>query len=113
MDDLTEVIADARAEEEVRAKAIEEKIKEVKETMGKVTIGIEEYVALRSDAVDLRRLIEAISASLGVYKWSGELKIENEKPIIDTMTVLYRDYMDGIRADLLDAMEKEEEKEEE
>lgn len=113
MDDLTEVIADARAEEEVRAKAIEEKIKEVKETMGKVTIGIEEYVALRSDAVDLRRLIEAISESIGLYSWSHELRIESDKPIIDTMTVLYRDYMDGLKADLLDELEKEEEKEEE
>lgn len=113
MDEMTEIIAEARAEEEARKRAIEEKLKETKEetiaSMGKVSVDLNEYIALCQDSVDLRRLIEAIKESLGLYKWSGELRVEKDELIINTMTVLYRDFMDGVKADILDKYEKEEE----
>jgi hypothetical protein len=99
MKDIEEMIADAKAEEEVKA----EQAKTVKEQVGDsfrksiedaltgrtVNVDLEEYVFLRNEHEDLKRLINIILNSLDLGYSGDYLTIKNERQMINAIKVLY------------------------
>ena len=116
--DIDELIADARAEEEVareQAKEIkensfrselEEQLKDAfSESLrarkeNKVTIDLDEYLLLKFKERDLERVVSTILAGLRL-SYNGEfLSLRNDDEIVDVIKVLYPDVYDGILEDL-------------
>ena len=130
MANIDEVIADARAEEEVaraqaefRKKAVKEKedqqfkedLKEhLKEALfnlpsdNKISISLREYVELRQQAMDLERIVNAIVDELELSYNEKYLTIKNEERVADTIRVLYPDAYDNFLAAELEHKQKKE-----
>ena len=90
--DISEEIADARAEEEVK-KAQMQKIAEsrpvVPKQTTKVSVDLEEYVALRQMQADLERLLHSLFTN--IEKRYGDYRIKDD--FIATVGALYPDAM--------------------
>lgn len=87
MDIMDEMIADARAEEEVRKAQIEAKIAETKKDSTKVNIDLEEYVGLRMAFEDYKKLVDSIFKGCRYYKYGADISI-NEDKVVMTMLKL-------------------------
>ena len=93
MDELTELIADAQAEEEVRAAQINSRIQKAKEkkTTTLVTIPLEEYNGLRDSYRDLTLIMSVLLKDL---KKDGNKtayidRYDKEDEIISLLSLLY------------------------
>ena len=90
MDELTEMIADAKAEEEVRAEQINKRIAEPKPSM--VTIPLAEYNGLRDSYRDLSLIISVLMDDLEVDE-SGQVRyIDLYDKKDEILTILRRLY---------------------
>ena len=123
--DIEELIADARAEEEVAAEqeraAKEEKAREdfrdtlrerLKEALipksdNKVTINLSEYVILKQKEADLDRILNAIVDGLGLSYSKEYLSLKESENVVDAIRVLYPDVYDALLAAELERAEHE------
>lgn len=123
--DIEEMIADAKAEEEVareQAKAAkEEKAREdfrdtlreqLKEAIipkneSKVTINLSEYVILKQKEADLDRILNAIVDGLGLSYSKEYLSLKESDKVVDAIRVLYPDVYDHLLAAELEHAEYE------
>lgn len=123
--DIEELIADARAEEEVAAEqeraAKEEKAREdfrdtlreqLKEALipksdNKVTISLSEYVILKQKEADLDRILNAIVDGLGLSYSKEYLSLKESENVVDAIRVLYPDVYDALLAAELERAEHE------
>lgn len=123
--DIEELIADARAEEEVAAEqeraAREEKAREdfrdtlreqLKEALipksdNKVTISLSEYVILKQKEADLDRILNAIVDGLGLSYSKDYLSLKESEKVVDAIRVLYPDVYDHLLAAELEHAEHE------
>ena len=123
--DIEEMIADARAEEEVAAEqeraAREEKAREdfrdtlreqLKEALipksdNKVTISLSEYVILKQKEADLDRILNAIVDVLGLSYNKEYLSLKESENVVDAFRVLYPDVYDALLAAELERAEHE------
>lgn len=101
--DIEEIIADARAEEEVaremaktaQEKSFKDELREkLKETFRpreeeRVTITLSEYVILTNKAMDLDRILNAIVDNLKLSYNKEYLTLYNEDKVVDAFRVLY------------------------
>lgn len=113
--DIEELIADARAEEEVAREMVgkakdtfrdelREKLKEAFKPRDeeKVTITLDEYVLLVNKSMDLDRVLNAIVANLRISSYNKEsLVLHNESKIVDAFRVLYPEVYNEIYNKLL------------
>ena len=123
--DIEEMIADAKADEEVareQAKAAkEEKAREdfrhalrkgLNEALsnkddGKVTVSLKEYVILKQKEQDLDRIMSAIVDDLGLSYNNEYLRISSGDNIVDAFRVLYPTAYDTIFEAELERAENE------
>ena len=123
--DIEEMIADAKAEEEVAREqeraAKEEKAREdfrdtlreqLKEALipkseSKVTVNLSEYVILKQKEADLDRILNAIVDGLGLNYSKDGLRLDESKNVIDAIRVLYPDVYDALLAAELERAEHE------
>ena len=123
--DIEEMIADAKAEEEVAREqeraAREEKAREdfrdtlrerLKEALipkdeSKVTISLSEYVILKQKETDLDRILNAIVDGLGLSYSKEYLSLKESENVVDAFRVLYPDVYDHLLAAELDRAEHE------
>ena len=121
--DIEEMIADARAEEEVASEqeraAKEEKAREdfrdtlreqLKEALipkdeSKVTISLSEYVILKQKEADLDRILNAIVDGLGLSYNNEYLTLRGDDKVVDAFRVLYPDVYDHLLAAELENVE--------
>ena len=117
MENIEEMIADARAEEEVkkaqakRREEIKEKAKErVRENWNaereKISIDREEYKALILEHADYLRVIEAIRANVRYNKYSETLGINDE--FMDIIKALYPDLYNGLKEEFKEDLKEGE-----
>ena len=119
--DIEEIIADARAEEEVareQASAMEKTFKD--ELRGKlkeaftpreeesVRIDLREYVTLVNKAMDLDRVLNAIVDNLKISYNNEYLRLDDETKVVDAFRVLYPEAYDALYAAELDRLERQE-----
>lgn len=125
--ELEELIADARAEEEVEKEqeraAREEKAREdfrdtlreqLKEALipksdNKVTISLSEYLILKQKEADLDRILNAIVDGLGLSYSKEYLRLKERENVVDAFRVLYPDVYDHLLAAELERAEHEDE----
>lgn len=107
---IDEMIADAKAEEEVekeQAKATkeEEKKKEFKDFIkdvftpindSKVTISLREYTLLLQKEIDLQRILDAIVDGLELGYNKEYLILNKSENVVDAIRVLYPDIYDHL-----------------
>lgn len=123
--DIEELIADAKAEEEVAREqeraAKEEKAREdfrdtlreqLKEALipksdNKVTISLSEYVILKQKEADLDRILNAIVDGLGLSYSKEYLSLKESENVVDAFRVLYPDVYDHLLAAELEHAEHE------
>ena len=123
--DIEELIADARAEEEVAAEqkraAKEEKAREdfrdtlreqLKEALlpkneNKITINLSEYVILKQKEADLDRILNVIVDGLGLSYSKEYLSLKESDKVVDAIRVLYPDVYDHLLAAELEHAEHE------
>ena len=123
--DIEEMIADAKAEEEVAREqeraAKEEKAREdfrdtlreqLKEAFSnkddsKVKVSLKEYVILKQKEADLDRILNAIVDGLGLSYNNEYLYLKNDRQVSDTFRVLYPDVYDHLLAAELAQAENE------
>jgi len=122
--DIEEMIADAKAEEEVAREqeraAKEEKAREdfrdtlreqLKEAFSnkddKVKVSLKEYVILKQKEADLDRILNAIVDGLGLSYNNEFLYLKNDGRVSDTFRVLYPDVYDHLLAAELERAEHE------
>ena len=127
--DIEEMIADAKAEEEVAREqeraaraAKEEKAREdfrdtlreqlkdalkVRNDESKVTIPLSEYVILKQKETDLDRILNAIVDGLGLSYNNEYLYLKNDGRVSDAFRVLYPDVYDHLLAAELEHAEHE------
>ena len=123
--DIEEMIADARAEEEVAAEqeraAKEEKAREdfrdtlrerLKEVLipkddNKVTISLSEYVMLKLKEADLDRILTALADDLELNYCKDALRLGGGERAIGAIRVLYPETYDGLLAAELENAEHE------
>jgi hypothetical protein len=123
--DIEELIADAKAEEEVAAEqeraAKEEKAREdfrdtlrerLKEALipndeSKATISLNEYVILKQKEADLDRILNAIVDGLGLSYSKEYLSLRESEKVVDAFRVLYPDVYDHLLAAELERAEHE------
>lgn len=118
MIDIEEMIADARAEEQVaKEQAIEnsenifreelkahlidafkDNIKSNKENS--VTLSLNEYLILKFKERDLENIIRAIIPNLTLGYDGESLRLNNKSDIVDVIKVIYPDMYDAILEDL-------------
>jgi hypothetical protein len=121
--DIEELIADARAEEEVAAEqeraAKEEKAREdfrdtlreqLKEALipkdeNKVTISLSEYVILKQKEADLDRILNAIVDGLSLNYSKDDLRLGESDNVVSAIRVLYPDVYDALLAAELENVE--------
>ena len=82
MDIMDEMIADARAEEEVRKAQIEAKLAEIKKDSTKVSIDLEEYVGLRMAFEDYKKLVDSIFKGCRYYTYGADISINEDKTVM-------------------------------
>jgi hypothetical protein len=123
--DIEEMIADAKAEEEVAREqeraAKEEKARDdfrdtlreqLKEALipksdNKVTINLSEYVILKQKEADLDRILNAIVDGLGLSYSKEYLSLKESENVVDAIRVLYPDVYDALLAAELERAEHE------
>ena len=123
--DIEEMIADAKAEEEVAREqeraAREEKAREdfrdtlrerLKEALipkdeSKVTISLSEYVILKQKETDIDRILNAIVDGLGLSYSKEYLTLRDDDKVVDAFRVLYPDVYDHLLAAELEHAEHE------
>ncbi len=124
--ELEELIADARAEEEVAAEqeraAREEKAREdfrntlreqlkdalkVRNDESKVTIPLSEYVILKQKEADLDRILNALVDDIELNYSKDALRIRGGERAIEAIRVLYSDVYDHLLAAEIDRAERE------
>ena len=124
--ELEELIADARAEEEVAAEqeraAREEKAREdfrntlreqlkdalkVRNDESKVTIPLSEYVILKQKEADLDRILNALVDDIELNYSKDALRIRGGERAIEAIRVLYPDVYDHLLAAEIDRAERE------
>lgn len=114
--DIEEMIADAKAEEEVAREqervAKEEKAREdfrdtlreqLKEAFSnkddsKVKVSLKEYVILKQKEADLDRILNAIVDGLGLNYSKDGLRLNESENVVDAIRVLYPDVYDHLLA---------------
>ena len=104
---IDEVIADAMAEEEVRADQpkndYEECIKPVADIFGgcdnKVVINLAEYTALKLKEADLTRIVCTIASNLELSYSKEDLRIGDGDRIVNAFRALYTEVYDTILED--------------
>ena len=117
--DIEEIIADARAEEEVAREMAKSNFRD--ELRGKlkeaftpreeesVRIELREYVTLVNKAMDLDRILNAIVDNLELSYNNEYLKLENYgEKVVDAFRVLYPEAYDALYAAELDRLERQE-----
>ena len=122
--DIEEMIADAKAEEEVAREqeraAKEEKAREdfrdtlreqLKEALipksdNKVTISLSEYVILKQKETDLDRILSAIVDGLELSYNKEYLRLKDDN-VVDAISILYPDVYDTLLAAELERAEHE------
>lgn len=124
--EIEELIADARAEEEVAAEqeraAREEKAREdfrntlreqlkdalkVRNDESKVTIPLSEYVILKQKEADLDRILNALVDDIELNYSKDALRIRGGERAIEAIRVLYPDVYDHLLAAELERAEHE------
>jgi len=124
--EIEELIADARAEEEVAAEqeraAREEKAREdfrntlreqlkdalkVRNDESKVTIPLSEYVILKQKEADLDRILNALVDDIELNYSKDALRIRGGERAIEAIRVLYPDVYDHLLAAELERVEHE------
>ena len=107
MENIDEMIADAKAEEEVNKDFRETLRDKLKDTFTveaiespKVTIDLYEYLILKYKARDLETIIKAILVSLKLNYSKDDLKLSNDE-VLDAFKVLYRETYEDILAEKL------------
>lgn len=123
--DIEEMIADAKAEEEVAREqeraAKEEKAREdFRDTLreqlkkalipkddNKVTISLSEYLILKQKEADLDRILNAIVDGLGLSYSKEYLSLKESENVVDAIRVLYPDVYDHLLAAELEHAEHE------
>lgn len=119
--DIEEIIADARAEEEVareqaaaKEKTFKDELREkLKETFRpreeeRVTITLSEYVVLTNKAMDLDRILNAIVDNLKLSYNKEFLSLYNDDKVVDAFRVLYPEAYGALLAAELDKAAEEE-----
>lgn len=110
--DIEEIIADARAEEEVAREMaakdfrteLKEKLKEAFKPKDeeKVTITLDEYVVLVNKSMDLDRVLNTIVGCLRVSSYNKErLILHDEHKVVDAFSVLYPEVYNEIYSKML------------
>ena len=118
MENIDEVIADARAEEEVaKEQAIESSENKFREDLkahliyafkdniklnkeNSVTLSLNEYLILKFKERDLENIISAIIPNL-TLEYDGEsLRLNNKSDVVDVIKVIYPDMYEAILEDL-------------
>jgi hypothetical protein len=120
--DIEEIIADARAEEEVareqaaaKEKTFKDELREkLKETFRpreeeRVTITLSEYVVLINKAMDLDRILNAIVDRLTLSYNNEYLVLGDRDKVVDAFRVLYPEAYDALLAAELERAENENE----
>lgn len=124
--EIEELIADARAEEEVAAEqeraAREEKAREdfrntlreqlkdalkVRNDESKVTIPLSEYVILKQKEADLDRILNALVDDIELNYSKDALRIRGGERAIEAIRVLYPEAYDALLAAEIDRAERE------
>lgn len=105
MDIMDEMIADARAEEEVRKAQIEAKLAETKKDSTKVSIDLEEYVGLRMAFEDYKKLVDSIFKGCRYYTYGADISINEDKTV---MTLLRLNFPEIYAETLLKLKEEKE-----
>lgn len=127
--DIEEMIADAKAEEEVAREqeraakeekarddfrdTLREQLKEqLKEALipksdNKVTISLSEYLILKQKEADLDRILNAIVDGLGLSYSKEYLSLKESENVVDAIRVLYPDAYDALLAAELERAEHE------
>ena len=124
--DIEELIADAKAEEEVaREQAKEESKRKFKEELeahlkdafsesmkarkeSKVTIDLNEYVLLKFKERDLEKIVGAIVSVLKLGYNNEYLRINDGDKIVDVIKVIYPEAYEAILEDLIEEAETKE-----
>lgn len=119
--DIEEIIADARAEEEVareqaaaKEKTFKDELREkLKETFKpreeeRVTITLSEYVILTNKAMDLDRVLNTIVDNLTLSYNKEYLRLDDESKVVDAFRVLYPEAYGALYAAELDKAAEEE-----
>ena len=116
--DIEEIIADARAEEEVAREMAKSNFRD--ELRGKlkeaftpreeesVRIELREYVTLVNKAMDLDRILNAIVDNLTLSYNKEYLRLDDESMVVDAFRVLYPEAYDALLAAELDRLERQE-----
>lgn len=118
MENIDEVIADARAEEEVaKEQAIESSENKFREDLkahlidtfkdniklnkeNSVTLSLNEYLILKFKERDLENIISAIIPNLTLGYDGESLRLNNKSDVVDVIKVIYPDMYDAILEDL-------------
>lgn len=118
MKDIDEMIADARAEEEVaKEQAIENSENKFREELkahlidafkdnfklnkeNSVTISLNEYLILKFKERDLENIISAIIPNLTLGYDGESLRLHNTSDVVDVIKVIYPDMYEAIVEDL-------------
>ena len=110
MDELTEMIADAMAEEEV-AKANGYSIPKFDDggITRNINVNLEEYIMLRKIRDDHIKLLDVIERCLRVSSYGDDLRFENESLVIDFYRAVYPDAYEDTYRKLKAKKEAEEE----
>lgn len=118
MKDIDEMIADARAEEEVaKEQAIENSENKFREDLkahlidafkdniklnkeNSVTLSLNEYLILKFKERDLENIISAIIPNLTLGYDGESLRLNNKSDVVDVIKVIYPDMYEAILEDL-------------
>lgn len=107
MENIEKMIADARAEEEVKKeqektrredafrRELKAKLSEVVGKSPKVEIPLDEYSILKAKEMDLTRLLVAIADDLKLNYSKDDLRLDGERTL-NTFRALYSDAYDAI-----------------
>ena len=116
--DIEEIIADARAEEEVARNMAKGDFRD--ELRGKlkeaftpreeenVRIALSEYVTLVKKAMDLDRVLNAIVDNVTLSYNKEYLRLDDESKVVDAFRVLYPEAYDALLAAEFDRLERQE-----
>ena len=91
MIEIEEMIADAKAEEETKntVEKIKKYIAPEKVRDSKVTIDLDEYIELKLKEQNHIRLADVIASTLELDYYGSELRITNEREILNAFKLLY------------------------
>jgi hypothetical protein len=117
---IEELIADAKAEEEVRREQVHDDLtnalmrsftanlnKDAESKGASVTVSLAEYVQLKQMELDYARLFSAIIESFGLSYRHDHLIISKEDSILQTFKVLHAEEFKELEQDMVDEWNKE------